>query len=257
MSIQAYMRVMRRHYVLIAVLTALGALAGFGITAAMPKVYVATTTQFVRGVPGAGASADYQAAQFAVARAKSYSVMIGNPDVLTGIIEDLDLTMSPTTLYSRLTVDNPIDTTLINVTARGRTADEAQILSVTAADNLAKFILRLESAGTTGGKSPIDIQTAVPAPKPRSPSSPRPPLNIAVGTMLGLAAGSIAALARDVRNQNRSRRDDDDDDEVDGDIDRLDAEMAVRAAESTTRRPDTDHHVAAGRTEGSRTTVPS
>lgn len=205
MSIQAYMRVMRRHFILIAVMTAIGALAGFALTAAMPKVYVATTTQFVRGVPGDGESADYQAAQFAVARAKSYSVMIGNPDVLTGIIDDLALDMTPTTLYSRLTVDNPIDTTLINVTARGRTGDEAQTLSVTAADNLAKFILRLESAGTSNSKSPIDIQTAVPAPKPGSPSTPRPPLNIAVGTMLGLALGSIAALARDVRSQKRSR----------------------------------------------------
>lgn len=209
MSIQAYMHVLRRHWLLIVAFTVGGAVGGFALTAAMPKVYVATTTQFVRGVPGAGASADYTAAQFAVSRAKSYSVMIGNPDVLTGIITDLKLQMTPSELNARITVDNPIDTGLINVTARGGTALEAQTLSVTAANNLAKFILRLESAGTSSGKSPIDIQTAVPAPLPSSPATPRPPLNIAVGTMLGLAFGSIAALARDVRTQIKARRDED------------------------------------------------
>jgi capsular polysaccharide biosynthesis protein len=177
---------------------ALGAAAAFGLTAFMPKVYVATTTQFVRGVPNTGVP-DYQSAQLAVNRAKSYSVLIGNPDVLAGVISDLGLAMTPGDVYSRLTVENPIDTALINVTARGRTADEAQALSIAAADNLAKLIMRLESAGMPGGKSPIDIQTAVPALRPLTPASPRLSLNLAVGVMLGLSLGSIVALGLDAR----------------------------------------------------------
>lgn len=186
-------------------MTLLGAAAAFGVTAATPKVYSATTTQFVRGVPGASATAEYQAAQFATSRAKSYSALIGNPDVLSGVIDQLGLKMNPAELYSRLTVDNPADTVLINVTARGTTAAEAQSISVSAADNLAKLIIRLESAGATGGKSPIDVQTAVPAPLPISPTSPRPVLNLAVGTMLGLALGSILALILDSRRRIRLR----------------------------------------------------
>ncbi|HRW18424.1 MAG TPA: hypothetical protein P5181_06225 [Dermatophilaceae bacterium] len=199
MTIQDYLRVLGRHWFLVLLCALVGTGLAFGVTQTMPKVYVATTTQFVRGLPtGTTAGADYQAAQFAQSRAKSYSVMIGNPDVLAGIISDLNLDMTPGDLYPRLTVENPIDTPLLNVTARGRTADEAQELSVAAANNLTKLILRLESAGTTR-TSPIDIQTAVPALKPTQPSSPRLLLNVAVGSMLGLAIGSVLALIRDSR----------------------------------------------------------
>ncbi len=205
MTIGAYLLILRRHWIALVVMTLLGTAAAVGITAVTPKVYAATTTQFVRGVPGASATAEYQAAQFATSRAKSYSALIGNPDVLSGVIDQLGLKMSPAELYSRLTVDNPTDTVLINVTARGTTAAEAQSISVSAADNLAKLIIRLESAGATGGKSPIDVQTAVPAPLPTSPTSPRPILNLAVGTMLGLALGSILALILDSRRRIRLR----------------------------------------------------
>ena len=206
MTIQDYLRVMGRHWLLVLVSALVGTGVAFGVTQAMPKVYVATTTQFVRGLPtGTTAGADYQAAQFAQSRAKSYSVMIGNPDVLAGIISDLNLDMTPGDLYPRLTVENPIDTPLLNVSARGRTADEAQELSIAAANNLTKLILRLESAGTTR-TSPIDIQTAVPALKPTQPSSPRLLLNVAVGSMLGLAIGSVLALIRDSRPTRARRR---------------------------------------------------
>ncbi|MFZ1285571.1 MAG: Wzz/FepE/Etk N-terminal domain-containing protein [Candidatus Phosphoribacter sp.] len=199
MTIYAYVAMLRRRWRIVLLATVLGAAAAIGLTALMPRVYVATTTMFVRGVPGAGVAADYQAAQFAASRAKSYSVMMGNPDVLSGIISDLNLQMGPGELLSRLTVENPIDTVLINVTARGTNPDQAQAISVAAADNLSTLIVRLESAGVAGGKSPIDVQVAVPAPKPTSPSSPNLVLNVAVGLMLGLALGSISALVVESR----------------------------------------------------------
>lgn len=206
MTIQEYLTALRRHWVVALACLLVGAGVALGVTAALPKVYVATTIQFVRGVPGTGAAAEYQAAQFAVSRAKSYSVMIGNPDVLSGIIDDLDLSMGPGELFSRLTVENPLDTPLIRVTARGRTADEAQSISIAAADNLAKLINRLESAGTASGKSPVDVQTAVPALKPGSPTSPSAPLNTAVGLLVGAAVGSLLAVVRDGRNRARAQR---------------------------------------------------
>ena len=206
MTIGAYLLILRRYWVAVVVATLLGVAAAVGLTAITPTVYVATTTQFVRGVPGSSAGAEYQAAQFATSRAKSYSALIGNQEVLSGIIEELKLPMSPAELSSRLTVENPTDTVLINVTARASTGEEAQAISVVAANNLAKLIIKLESAGATGNKSPIDVQTAVSAPLPTSPASPRPVLNLAVGTLLGLALGSILALLLDYRSRVRLGR---------------------------------------------------
>lgn len=203
MTIDVFLRAMRRQWRAIALLVAVCCVAAGVVTMLMPRVYVATTTQFVRGVPGTGVAAEYQAAQFATARAKSYSVLLANPEVLTGIISDLKIQMSPVDLLARVSAENPLDTNLINVSARGSTPEEAQRISGAAADNLAQLIVRLESSGTTARKSPIAIQTAVPAPRPTSPASPRLPLNLAVAGLLGLALGIIVALARDARSHRR------------------------------------------------------
>lgn len=199
MTIDAFLSVLRRQWRIMTIFVIAFAAIALGVTLLMPKTYTATTTEFVRGVPGVGVGAEYQAAQFATSRAKSYSVMIANPDVLVGINKDLNLQMPLGELLGRITAENPVDTNLINVSARGTTPTQAQQISLAAADNLAKLIVRLESSGTTAGKSPIDIQTAVPAPLPTSPSSPRLVLNLALGTLLGFAVGVIVSLARDSR----------------------------------------------------------
>lgn len=199
MTIDVFLAVLRRQWRVMTIFVIAFAAVALAVTLLMPKVYVATTTQFIRGVPGAGVGAEYQAAQFATSRAKSYSVMIANPDVLTGISRDLNLQIPPGDLLARISADNPVDTNLINVSARGTTPAEAQQVSIAAADNLAKLIVKLESSGTSAGKSPIDVQTAVPAPRPTSPASPRLSLNLALGTLLGFAFGVIFSLARDSR----------------------------------------------------------
>lgn len=199
MTIYEYYGILKRHWLLVLVTMLAVAGASLGVTMTMPKVYTATTVQFVRGVPGDGGAAEYQAAQFATSRAKSYSVLINNADVLSGVINDLKLDLTPVDLASRISADNPVDTVLINVTARGRTPDEAQAISIAAADNLARLIMRIESAGTAGNKSPIDIQTGVRASKPTSPSSPRLSLNLGVGILFGFALGAIGALIADKR----------------------------------------------------------
>ena len=99
MTIGAYLLILRRYWVAVVVSTLVGLGLAIAVTALTPTVYVATTTQFVRGVPGSSATAEYQAAQFATSRAKSYTALIGNPDLLTGVIDQLSLKMGPADLY--------------------------------------------------------------------------------------------------------------------------------------------------------------
>ncbi len=206
MTISAYLRMLRRHWVVMLVATLLGVGASYGATLLMPTWYAATTTQFVRGIPDPNSGNEYQVAQFAAARAKSYSSMIGNPDVLSGVVGALRLDMTPAELYSQLSAENPVDTTLITVTARAHTPEDAQAISNAAADNLAKLVVRLESNGTSTNKSPIDVQTVVPAQLPSAPTSPRLYLNLALGAMAGASIGCLIALGLDARAQRRAGR---------------------------------------------------
>ncbi len=76
------MLVVRRWWVLTLSLV-LGVGLGWGALQVVAPTYTATATQLVKGIPGATTGANYIAAQYAVARAKSYPVFIYSSEVLT------------------------------------------------------------------------------------------------------------------------------------------------------------------------------
>ncbi|NHB84215.1 hypothetical protein G7085_05140 [Tessaracoccus sp. HDW20] len=154
--------------------------------------YTATATQLVKGIPGRTSGANYIAAQYAVARAKSYPALIYSTPVLEGVRGDLGEEFTDTRLRAQLHAGNPTDTPLINITAEGGTPEEAKQLADSAALHLAAFISTIE---TIGGESPVVVSTAVDAELPSSPSSPKPTLFYGMGAAVGLAIGLLAALA--------------------------------------------------------------
>lgn len=185
------MRLLLRRWWVVALGIALGIGAGFGALQLATPTYTATATQLVKGIPGGTTGANYIAAQFAVARAKSYPAFIYAQPVLDGVRSDLGVRYSDSELRSQLRATNPIDTPLIDVTAQATTATEAQQLANSAAEHLAVFIAKIE---TIDGKSPVVISTAVEAELPASPSSPRRSLYLAMGAASGFATGLIVAL---------------------------------------------------------------
>ncbi len=106
-------RVLSRYWILIVVGTLLGGLAAFGVTRFMPSVYRATAIQLVKGLPGSGAAANYQSAQFAISRAKTYPPFVYNSTVLDGVRRDLDGAQPLAELREDITVTNPVDTPLL------------------------------------------------------------------------------------------------------------------------------------------------
>ena len=184
-------RVLLRYWVLTLVCLILGAAGAFGSTRLMQPVYEATATQLVKGVPGTGAAANYEAAQFAVSRAKSYPAFLYSAAVLEAVRSDLGNKKSISDLRQSLTADNPADTPLIQVSASANTAAEARDEANSAARHLARFITQIE---TVSGKSPIIVETAVQASLPTEPISPQVSLITALGAVIGFVVGSSIAL---------------------------------------------------------------
>ncbi|WP_158522438.1 YveK family protein [Tessaracoccus aquimaris] len=175
---------------------ALGIGLGFGLAAiglhyATPT-YTATATQLVKGIPGRTTGANYIAAQYAVARARSYPALIFSTPVLEGVRHDLGAEFTDTRLRADLSASNPTDTPLINITAVGATPEQAKKLADAAAKHLAAFISSIE---TIDGASPVIVSTAVDAELPTSPSAPKPTLYYGMGAAVGLAIGLLGALA--------------------------------------------------------------
>lgn len=182
----------------VALSVAVGALLAAGALYIVPNTYTATATQLIKGVPGSGTGAPYLAAQFAVARAKSYPSFINSTTVLDSVRSDLGPEFSDERLRDQLSASNPADTPLVHVTATGSTPREAQDLANSASRHLARFITQIE---TVSGTSPVIVETAVQAGLPATPSSPQPLLFMALGLSGGFTAGIIAIIAVDTRRR--------------------------------------------------------
>jgi capsular polysaccharide biosynthesis protein len=161
---------LRRWWVLLLGVV-LGVGAAYGALQVVAPTYIATATQLVKGIPGQTTGANYVAAQFAVARAKSYT------DAL---------------LREQVSANNPVDTPMVNIVAEGGSPEEARELANSAAKHLATFIAEIE---TIDGKAPVVVSTAVEAELPVSPSSPKPLLFYAMGAALGGTVGILTVLA--------------------------------------------------------------
>lgn len=193
---------MLRHWLLVTLGVVIGAAGAFAITLLVPKTYTATSVQLVKGVPGTGVAANYEAAQYAVNRAKSYPAFIGSLQVLEGVRDDVGDSETVDQLRLELTATNPTDTPLIRITATGGTAADAQAKANSAARHLSRFITQIEMVS---GRSPVLVETAVQAGLPQDPSSPQTKLFLAVGAALGLSITIAIALIRDYMPLARSR----------------------------------------------------
>lgn len=199
MTLDALVRILWRHKLLVLAAALLGGVAAIGITMVTPKVYSATSVSFVTAVAAPGKGASYETAQFAVSRAKSYPPLLRSPQVIAGVSRELSLQMSEEELARRLTAVNPVDTLLIEIVAQADSPDLAPRMANSAARLLATEIRQLETGGAKR-QSPVDVQLAVPATMPRGPSQPRPVVNLALGLLSGVALGAMAALVRDARS---------------------------------------------------------
>lgn len=196
-------RRLARHKVLIVLAILVGGLAGLGATFLMPSVYTATATQLVKGIPGTGVAANYEAAQYATSRAAAYPPFIYSLPVLEGVRADLENQQTVAELERELSATNPIGKPLVVISAEGATPEEAQAKANSAARHLARFISQTE---TIGGKSPVQVETPVQASLPTDPTSPKTVVIIALGALIGFVLAAALALVRSRKRSDSSPR---------------------------------------------------
>jgi len=202
MTLSGYARVLRKRWRTVVTVALLCVLAAFGITALLPKSYVAQSTSFVSiaGAPStAKASAPdtlYQNSQFALNQVSSYPEIVTSPAVLQPVIDDLDLDTTVRELKAHVTATNPVDTVLLNIQATSSSPERARAIANSVAQHLGSLVETLETP-RRGGASPVKVTTAVPAGLPLTPASPRPALNLALGLLLGVALGALVAAVRE------------------------------------------------------------
>ncbi|MEV5754584.1 polysaccharide biosynthesis tyrosine autokinase [Actinoallomurus sp. NPDC052308] len=197
MTISEFVRGLRRHLVLLAIAPLLGAAVAQLITMLQPRSYESKASVFF----SLSQTTDrldqaYQGTLFSQQKVRSYADIVTTPKVTQPVIDELRLRVRPDLLAKRLTVEVPLDTTLLNISVRYSDPVMAARIVNSVTSHLSKAVSDLEPP-QPGRPLPIQIHVVRPGTVPLKPSSPRPLLNVAIGLVLGTIAGIGAGALKD------------------------------------------------------------
>lgn len=195
MDLRDYLRILRRNWILILVLTLTGLLGGGAASVLIKPTYTATTQLFV-SIQNSGSVLELQQGNtFSQARVQSYVKTVTTPVVLQPAIDSLGLNVTADELSKRVTATTDLNTVLINIAVSDPSPVQAAAIAQAVADSLIKAIDSLEKP-KTGGTSPVGLSIITPAEAPTVPSAPNTKLNLLAGLAAGIALGLCAAILR-------------------------------------------------------------
>ena len=195
LDLRDYLRLIRRHWMLIIAATLIGVLFGGAASVLAKPIYTAETQLFV-AIQSSGSVQELQLGNnFSQARVQSYVKTVGSPAVLQPAIDSLGLQVTADELAANVKASTETSTVLINISASDTSAVQAAAVSQAVANSLIKVVDTLEKP-RTGGTSPVSLSVIKPAVAPLAPSSPNTKLNLLLGLLLGLAIGIAASILR-------------------------------------------------------------
>jgi polysaccharide biosynthesis transport protein len=186
-----YLRILRKRWLIIIVLTLFGISASASATILMTPQYRATTQVFVY-VPTTGTVGELaQGGSFAQNQVRSYAEAVSTPRVLDDVVTRLGLGETAEQLGESVTAQAPLNTVNIEIAVVRESPTEAADIA-----NATTSSFRAVISDITQGQVSVSVlrQASVPA----TPISPNVPLNLALGLLSGLAIGIGIAVLREV-----------------------------------------------------------
>lgn len=202
MEFKDYVRIVLAHWVGVVLLVALGVAAAAAYNYQQPKVYQATATGYVNAGDSKDAGTAAISTQLAKQKVTSYVAIATSTKTAQQVVDDAQAAgarfpeladANPGSLIGQISVSQPLDTVLINVSARGPTPQAAQRLADAWVNALGEQIAQLE--GTVGSAKGIHMESYSSA-EPGSQVLPRSTLNLVIGLMAGVLLGFAYALVR-------------------------------------------------------------
>lgn len=153
-------------------------------------------TQLFVAIQSSGSVAELQQGNsFSQARVESYVETATTPAVLQPAIDTLGLKTSPADLKKFVKASSDLKTVIVSIEASDNSPVQAAAIAQAVASSLIATIDKIESP-TSGGVSPVRLSVVTPATAPAQPSAPNTQLYLALGVILGLAVGTLAAVLR-------------------------------------------------------------
>lgn len=195
MDLRDYARLLRRSWKLVVATTLLGLIAGGAASLIVKPTYTAETQLFV-AIQSSGTVQELQQGNtFTQSRVQSYVKAAVTPVVLQPTIDELGLGVSPEELAEQVEASTDLNTVLIKLQVSDTSPVQASAIAQSLANSLIKAVEGLEKP-KAGGTSPVNLSVITPATAPTAPSAPNTKLNLALGLLLGVAAGIGTAVVR-------------------------------------------------------------
>lgn len=190
-----FVRILRRNWMVIAILTLGGLVAGGAASVLTAPVYTAETQLFV-ATQNSGSVQDMQSGNtFIQARVSSYIKTATTPTVLQPVVETLGLDTTPQQLSQQIKATSDPKTVILTISVDDKSPVQAAGIAQAVANSLIKVVDSLEKPND-GGPSPVRVSVVAPAIAPLQPSAPNTKINLALGLVAGLTVGMGFALLR-------------------------------------------------------------
>lgn len=208
-ELRDYIRILRKSWILIAVLLFVGIGAASGYSILQTPKYSSSAKVFVSTSGGSTVADLQQGNTFTQQRVKTYADLATTPIVLLPVIAELGLDMSSSELAAMVTASAPLDTTLIEISVTSTDPALAAQVATSVSESLTLAVESIEtSTSDAANVSPVKLTLVQHAEVPQKPVSPNIPLNIALGGLVGLALGiGLAVLRETLDNRIRNERD--------------------------------------------------
>ncbi|MCB0045723.1 MAG: hypothetical protein H6642_14990 [Caldilineaceae bacterium] len=181
MTLQEYVRILRRRGWIIVLAMLLGAAAAFGISAFQEKLYSATVD--VSTVP---ARADWGLNSTVKDLMRNFTQNLRTPEVAQRIIDRAQLDMNPYDLLANLQVQEDASSFTIKIRADNSDGEVAKLIALTAADEFVEERTAYYAQQDKRDRIEVKIRSRA---IPYSQIQPKPEVNALAGGVLGLLFG--------------------------------------------------------------------
>jgi len=168
-----YLRIARAYWRGIVAFVLLGVAVAAGVSLVQPKVYQADASGFVSAGESSNPGEASVGDSLAKSRATSYVDLARSRATAQDVIQALGLDVQPAGLIGRISVNQPLDTVLIKISARAATPRDAQQLADAWVAALKRQVDAVEnpSGDRTQSLRIVPIESAA---LPTAPSRPTP-----------------------------------------------------------------------------------
>ena len=193
MDIKDLVRLLRRRWGTIAIVFAIAVIGTAVLSTLTTPTYHSKAKVFISN-DISDAQQAYFAGTFASQRVQSYADLATSSQVLHGVIDKLDLNLTPAELAKKITADVGAGSVIISLEARDPSARVAQQIAQAEAEQLTKYIADVE-APTGKDVTPVKATITDEATFDGTPIAPRTLFNIIVAGVVGMLLGvALAAL---------------------------------------------------------------